>query len=331
MNFHFSGSAIMSDADKKTKVVALITKARPSSAAHLEALKVSFVRLMTAGGQSPGFWSGEIIHPSDAADTEWKLVLRFKDSQSADCWKESPERKEILQSIAAETQNQVKVEDELTQADGQHGTVSTSIVTEIKPGMEKEYFDWQSKIQIAQTKYPGYRGVYWQPPSPGFPQKWAILLRFDSPENLENWLNSEERLQLVAEQDDLVKTFKIQRMVSPYPGWFPVDEQTGKPTPKWKTLMLLVVALFPVILLEAKFITPLLKGVNTPIVMFVNLTGSVASSTWISMPILVNIFKWWITPGKNPGKANDLKGIALIVLIYAAELALFWHILPARQ
>ena len=149
-------------------------------------------------------------------------------------WKNSPARLKLLHEMLTNSSRRILVAEEFTDADGSHGTVASSIVTDIKPGMEEEFFAWEYKIQTAQAKFTGYRGVYLQPPPPGFPCRWSTLLRFDSPEHLENWFDSDERRQLIAEQAELVRRTKVQRVFSsrvsaismpvrPWPGSHPAN------------------------------------------------------------------------------------------------------------
>jgi hypothetical protein len=47
------------------------------------------------------------------------------------------------------------------------GGVVEVIVTKVKAGKEGAYREWETKIQQAQSKFPGYCGSYVQPPLAG--------------------------------------------------------------------------------------------------------------------------------------------------------------------
>jgi len=318
----------MSVADNDTKVVSLITKVQARSDSDIPALKVALVELMLAGGHLPDVYSSEIIPPVDADGLDWRMVLRF-DTGGAEAFRQSADRVRVLQKLSSD--ETLTVSEEITDSIGTHGTVVTSIVTLVKPELEKEFFEWQYKTQLAQAKYEGYRGVYCQPPSPGAPHKWTILLRFDSPRNLQKWFDSEERLALVAEQEKLVHQTKIRQEFSSYPGWFPVDSDTGAQTQKWKTAMLILAALFPIVILEMRFLNPLLLGVNLALSVFLSLVISVSSTTWVLIPALIKLFSWWLAPGKSDSKALELKGLLLVLLLFAGELLIFWDFLIVQK
>ena len=128
------------------------------------------------------------------------------------------------------------------------------IITQVKPGKEAAYREWETKIQQAQSKFPGYRGAYVQPPVAG-ELGWTTLMRFDTAKQLDTWLKSPERAALVKEAESLVDYAHLQRMGTSFPGWFPTDPKTGKGPPNWKAAMLVLLGLFPIVMLETRFLT----------------------------------------------------------------------------
>ena len=48
--------------------------------------------------------------------------------------------------------------------------------------MADRYREWAARIQAAQAKYSGYRGMYLQPPAGGGDGHWTSILRYDSAE-----------------------------------------------------------------------------------------------------------------------------------------------------
>lgn len=316
----------MHSSSKSTKIVALITKIEISeSAKDLAQLTRSILRLMIAPGRAEGFWSGEVTHPELSPDHNWKLIHRFETFEHADKWLKSYERKTLVDELCAS--HEISISEEILESDLNQGMVATAIVTDIKPGMLDAYFAWESKVQLAQAKFPGYRGVYWQPPAPGS-HKWCTLLRFDSAENLENWFRSEERAELITEKDNLIEATKFQQVTNSFPGWFPVDAKTGAQTPKWKTALLLVLALFPVIVLQGHFVRPLLSWMNPVLNTFVNLVACICLTTFVTMPALVKVFRWWLMPEFGAGKSVHVRGILIVLSMVAVVVALLVTLLP---
>ena len=142
-----------------------------------------------------------------------------------------------------------------------HG-VTMVMVTDIKPGKEAAYRAWADRIQKLQATFPGYVGSFVQPPQQN-ETGWTTVLRFDSTANLEGWIKSDVRAAMVKESEPLVQGFHAQRVDTSFPGWIPNDPVTGKPPNRWKTAALILLTLFPVVMLELKFLNPHLRELNS--------------------------------------------------------------------
>ena len=70
------------------------------------------------------------------------------------------------------------------------------------------------------------------------------------------------RAAMVRESQDLVAGFHAQRVDTSFPGWVPNDPATGKPPNMWKTAGLVLLTLFPVVMLELRFLNPPLDALN---------------------------------------------------------------------
>jgi uncharacterized protein len=205
-----------------------------------------------------------------------------------------------------------------------HG-VTMVMVTEIKPGSETAYKNWADRIQKLQATFPGYLGSFVQPPQ-SKERGWTTVLRFDSAAHLDRWLASPERAAMVKESESLVAHFHAQRVDTSFPGWVPNDPKTGAPPNMWKTACLVLLTLFPVVMLELRFLNPHLKDLNPAVGTFIGNIISVGLTTWPLMPLAIFVFRDWLFPeGKAPWLAWALP-IGL-VLCYLAEIALLWHLL----
>ena len=65
---------------------------------------------------------------------------------------------------------------------------------------------------------------------------------------------------MVKESEDLVQGFHAQRVDTSFPGWVRNDPTTGKPPNMWKTACLVLLTLFPVVMLELRFLNPQLAS-----------------------------------------------------------------------
>jgi antibiotic biosynthesis monooxygenase (ABM) superfamily enzyme len=209
-------------------------------------------------------------------------------------------------------------------SDAPHGGTEV-VVTQIKPGSEDAYRAFADRFIKAQSTFPGYLGSFIQPPLTAG-AGWTTTLRFDTVEHLDAWMNSPERAALVAESDPLVLGFQTQRIDSSFPGWVPADPATGKSPSKWKTASLVLLTLFPVVMLELRFLNPLLHGLHPALATFVGNGLSVALTTWPLMPLAIRAFRPWLFPDGQP-RGRVLAMPFVLVAGYAIEIAALWRLL----
>jgi len=183
--------------------------------------------VLTRAAGFTGFLNSEITPSGDASS--WAVMLRFANTGQLDAWRESETWRHLLgevQSLLAE-KSSIEIEVRETEPDG--GVIEV-IVTKVKAGKEVAYREWETKIQQAQSKFPGYLGSYVQPPLAG-ELGWTTLMRFDTAEHLDKWLKSPERAALLGEVEPLIDYAHLQRMETSFPGWFPTDPNTGQGPP----------------------------------------------------------------------------------------------------
>ena len=278
-------------------------------------------RALTHAAGFEGFLNSEIT-PSGQG-LAWNVLLRFADSARLEAWRKSETWHRLLEDAAPLLAEKSSIEVEVKEAEGGSGVVEV-IITQVKPGKEAAYREWETRIQQAQSKFPGYRGSYVQPPVSG-ELGWTTLMRFDTAKQLDTWLKSPERAALVKEAESLVDYAHLQRMGTSFPGWFPTDPKTGKGPPNWKAAMLVLLGLFPIVMLETRFLK---LPVNPSLGMFIGNVISVALTTYLTMPLFIKTLGWWLFPKSDASKvAVNAAGTALVFLLYAISVAALWHLL----
>jgi len=278
-------------------------------------------RALTHAAGFEGFLNSEIT-PSGQG-LAWNVLLRFADSARLEAWRKSETWHRLLEDAAPLLAEKSSIEVEVKEGEGGSGVVEV-IITQVKPGKEAAYRDWETRIQQAQSKFPGYRGSYVQPPVSG-ELGWTTLMRFDTAKQLDTWLKSPERAALVKEAESLVDYAHLQRMGTSFPGWFPTDPRTGKGPPNWKAGMLVLLGLFPIVMLETRFLK---LPVNPSLGMFIGNVISVALTTYLTMPLFIKTLGWWLFPKSDASKvAVNAAGAALVFLLYAISVAALWHLL----
>jgi len=277
--------------------------------------------------QSPGAESFEYIAPTPDQE-EAVAVARFASIDGLRTWRTSEANKALIAEGEPLVQGGL-----LMQLTGkaaieyyvQHSATEV-IITQIKPGREEAYRAFADRIQKIQETLPGYMGSFVQPPHHK-ETGWTTVLRFDSEENLDAWMTSPQRAALLKDSEDLIQGFEAQRVDTSFPGWVPRDPVTGKPPNMWKTASLVLLTLFPVVMLELKFLNPHLTGLRSPaLATFIGNAISVSLTTWPLMPLAIRAFRPWLFPENQPTWRVQTSPLFLIAC-YAIEIAVLWRLL----
>jgi antibiotic biosynthesis monooxygenase (ABM) superfamily enzyme len=269
-----------------------------------------------------GFKSSDIMPPGDHDDT-WTFLLNFDFREHLAAWQQSSQRAAILAELVPLTVGGNLGEE--MQADSsdaaQPGTAVTQVIfSRIKPGQEENYRRWAARMQQAQARHPGYRGTYLQPPGPGGTH-WITMLRFDTAEHVNSWIAAPERAAMLEEARAFVEGEELLRLATSFPGWVPIDPATGKGPPNWKTALLVLLGLYPIVALELLYLYPLLGGVIPAVANFLGNVLSVAATTFVTMPIFIRAFDGWLfAEARNDRRANA-RGLAILAVAFACEIA----------
>jgi antibiotic biosynthesis monooxygenase (ABM) superfamily enzyme len=279
----------------------------------------------------PGFISSDIMPPGEHDDA-WTLLLNFDSTGHLTAWQQSSQRAAILGELVPLTVGGNLGEVMQTESPGaeQPGTTVTQVIfSRIKPGQEENYRGWAARMQQAQARYPGYRGTYLQPPAPGGTH-WITMLRFGTTEQLNAWIAAPERAAMLKEARAFIESEDLLRLATSFPGWVPIDPATGKGPPDWKTALLVLLGLYPIVALELRYLNPLLSGLVPAVGIFIGNVLSVAATTFLTMPFFVRKFDWWLfTESKQNHRATAI-GLAILAGVFACEIGfvalLFpWH------
>ena len=318
----------MSEADRSVSIVTQ-TCVRPE---HAEAFAQWQGGTSTVIARFPGFIEQRLMPPKPPLQVDWVILQRFASLEDARRWLTSSERQTRIEGIAAMLMGRDDVhivQDEASAA--RSAPVSAVISTRVKPGKEAEYRAWERKIAAAQSRARGLQGYRFEPAVPGVQDDCVAILRFDSEANLQAWLDSPERRQLVEEAQPLTEEFHTRTVHAGFEQWFRDAAGPGAaPLPVWKMDMLVLLMLYPIVFLFGVLVaTPLL--VNTlalpfAISLFIGNIVSVTLTGFL-VPWLANsVFGWWLHPtGPQRGRIH-LLGAGIIMALYAVMVVGFWRL-----
>jgi antibiotic biosynthesis monooxygenase (ABM) superfamily enzyme len=282
-------------------------------------------------GKFPGFISSDVMPPSQPESNEWTIVLNFRSQDDLAAWQRSGERAKIVGEaiplLEGGSLGEVAKPDQGGEPPGTN--VTEVIFSKIRPGMDDTYREWAVRIQGAQAKYPGYRGMYLQPPA----EKeglWTTIMRFDTAEHLEAWMEAPERQELLTESKAFIDHEHLMRLATSFPGWVPINPMTGKGPPNWKTAILVVLGLFPIVMLEMRFLSPILAslGLHASLATFIANIISVSGTTFLTMPLFIRWFGWWLFTEKKTPPWITPAGVGVLAALFAVEVGALWYLLP---
>ncbi len=281
----------------------------------------------------PGFVGCDMIPPrAGSPDEGWTVIVNFDSEETMSAWRISPERMETLKEAAILLEGGAFTETiSVDGADAARGGEVTEVIfSKVKPGMTARFREWSARIQSAQAAYPGYRGMSLQPPKSGQDGHWTSVLRYDSAEHLEDWMNAPERKVLLEETTEFMESEELMSIPTAFPGWVPVNPATGEGPPNWKAAMLVLLGLFPIVMLQMRFLNPPLAamGVNSSLGVFIGNVISVAITSLLTMPLFVRWFDWWLFPKGRFVRRVTIRGIVILCLLFAGEVILLWRLLP---
>jgi uncharacterized protein len=272
----------------------------------------------------PGFLAAE-INPPTAVQPEWVVVYRFDSIPHVMAWLNSATRQERLavgQAFFDGPGTQQVLGGGTRDADP---LVTVAVSHRVSEADVEEFLAWQDRLRLAESGFPGFRGTELFRPVPGVQEEWTALYRYDSAADLDRWLVSDERKQLLAEGEKFAD-FHSRTIDNSFGSWFVFDED-GPETPppsEVKTSIAVWVGLYPTVV----FLSLILWPLKMPL--WLNLlVGNLCSSfamTFLTMPYYVNpLLKRWLRPPPKVSAAkNNRRGIAVAVAALAFWAVVFY-------
>ncbi len=309
--------------DRQTATVVTNTRVRDGHDQEFEAWQAGMNDVIS---RFDGFVSREVLPPTPPDQLDWVIIQRFERAEQLKAWLESPQRTEMLAQIepALEGDEAVNVfVGHEAEAGGSQGPVTAVIMTNVMPGHENEFVRWHARVKERQSKYPGFLGCEVQSPTGMFQQEWVTLLRFDSKEHLDNWLESAERGQLLREAGEIIDRSTARQIRTSFEGWFRFGAD-HRPPPSWKQSAIVLLLLFPVVMLEITFLNPILRWMNVAPATFIGNMISVGLLAWPLVPLVSRAMQWWLSPRPEAGRAIRWGGPALLVSLYALAIVFFY-------
>lgn len=209
---------------------------------------------------------------------------------------------------------------------------NASIVIEydgIAGDQEVQFRQWQSAIRSGVSSFEGYVRTDVFPPIPGAQAKWYVVVHFDSPANLSQWLDSDTRHQLISLGKRRFGSYRyhIGTGLTGLEAWFSkrtsAEAKRSNP-PAWKQNFAVLLGLYPTVMVETLLFSQLrfMESWSLATKMFVSNLVSCSLLTWAVMPSVTWLLNFWLKPQQPIAKIN-LIGVLLVFSSYGLMMAVF--------
>jgi len=172
--------------------------------------------------------------------------------------------------------------------------VTVIVAQRVKPGREEEYEAWVSHIAQVASIYPGHMGTNVVRPQPRVRPEYVVVFRFDCYEHLKVWMTSRDREDWLAKVKPLIASDPEIQQVSGIEAWFSLPGQALKTPPRYKTALLSWIAVYVLINLLNRFVTPLLQAFPVWIASLIICGIMVVLLTYVIMPQVTQLFGKWL-------------------------------------
>jgi len=203
------------------------------------------------------------------------------------------------------------------------GARASSVIVQRFPAEGADLFlQWERGICDAAATFPGYHTTEIYPPAAG-EEEWVVILHFDTPENLQGWLDSPKRAEWVAKLPREVRDFRLRTMPTGFGAWFAGLTEGGAPLAHWKSFLAVLLALYPTVMLLGFVLSPQTARFGPAVQMLIGNAVSVALLEWLLMPITIRALGRWLRASGPDGRAVSLAGLGIIVLALGAMALAF--------
>ncbi|WP_206070158.1 hypothetical protein [Nodosilinea sp. P-1105] len=159
--------------------------------------------------------------------------------------------------------------------------------------------------------------------------RWYSVIHFEHPDHLNQWLLSDEREALLQEGREIFTAYKFKSFETGLEGWFchhSGAELSGLGPPAWKQILSVVLALYPVIMIQDLIFghLGLFEDWSAGSAMVVNLLITTCILTLFVMPAVARMLDFWLQPAhRRAPLRQELVGTALTVLAMTLMVVVF--------
>lgn len=164
----------------------------------------------------------------------------------------------------------------------------------IRPGRESGYEDWLRGISQVARQFQGHHGVTILRPEVGLRKEYVIILRFDSYDNLCQWMRSPERREWIERAKPLTEKPEKVKILTGLEELVSLPNLVSPPPPRYKTVLLTWIGVFICASTLGYFLGPYLAGLPYLLSQAIITGLVVVLLAYVVMPRLTQLFYNWL-------------------------------------
>jgi antibiotic biosynthesis monooxygenase (ABM) superfamily enzyme len=176
---------------------------------------------------------------------------------------------------------------------------ATVVITHnVLVGKQQEYENWLNEISPISKKSTGF--LDWQiiRPIPNLTYTFTVILRFDTIENLKNWIESKERKKLIEKALPFFAKEDKYTIKSGLDFLFLPENENAKIPVRWKQYFVTWSAIFPLATFIPMILLPLLRNFGFPQNRYIDsflVSGLIVFiMVYLLMPPYTRLIKKWL-------------------------------------
>ncbi|RLJ77314.1 antibiotic biosynthesis monooxygenase [Pedobacter alluvionis] len=175
---------------------------------------------------------------------------------------------------------------------------SVVITHHILEGKQKEYEKWLDEILPVSKHATGFIDLQIVRPIPKLTFVYTVIIRFDTIENLKNWMESEDRKQLIEKASPFFRKNDRYQIKSGLDFLFNAENEGHKVPVRWKQYLVTWSAIYPLSLIIPVLLLPFLRWLGIPVNhyldAFINSGCIVLLMVYVVMPNYTRLIKKWL-------------------------------------
>ncbi|MBJ6800901.1 antibiotic biosynthesis monooxygenase [Geomonas propionica] len=176
---------------------------------------------------------------------------------------------------------------------------ATVVITHrVKDGQQAGYDEWLEEIGPLCRASLGHLDWHIVRPLPGLSETYTIVIRFDTVENLQVWMNSEVRRQLIEKVRPLLAGDDDFFVRSGLDFWFTPQGAKAKVPVRWKQFLVTWSAIFPLATCVPLALIPMLRWLGLPHLSYLDtffVSGAIVFlMVYLVMPRYTRLVQRWL-------------------------------------